>query len=220
MPPSLDDLPNELLEQITSYPELWEGRPPPSSGVFGVLSRVNHRLRGFALPHLFATLHLPLTDVSFAVPTISAGPFARLLALIRSDPIYKNSIRELIVGHKFYPFFDLFHIGSVNASLLASRYAWEVFGAERPSPWNLESFACLDMSCGSFTIEALQSCTQLRCLTLAWDDTTYPDLSGFPKLESLRLAGKAISWDTHQNPPRTATFVHLHSMEESLFRTT
>ena len=93
MPQSLDDLPNELLEQIASDTGLWERRPPPSSNIFGVLSRVNRRLRGFALPHLFETLHLPLTDVSFAVPTISAGPFARLLALIRSDSIYKNSIR-------------------------------------------------------------------------------------------------------------------------------
>ncbi|KAI5887820.1 uncharacterized protein SCHCODRAFT_02553112 [Schizophyllum commune H4-8] len=197
MPQSLDDLPNELLEQITSYSEVWEKRPPPSSSIFGVLSRVNRRLRDFALPQFFATLHLPLTDVSFAVPTISAGPFVRLLALIRSNPIYGNSIRDLIVGHKFYPFFDLFYIGSANASLSASRYAWEVFGAERPSPWlNLESFACLDMSCGPATIEALQSCANLRSLTLAWDDTTYPDLDGFPNLESLRLAGKAISWDT------------------------
>ncbi|KAL1699745.1 hypothetical protein EV121DRAFT_190682, partial [Schizophyllum commune] len=195
MPQSLDDFPNELLEQITSDPGLWERRPPPSSNIFGVLSRVNRRLRGFALPHLFETLHLPLTDVSFAVPTISAGPFARLLALIRSDPIYKNSIRELIVGHKFYPFFDLLQIGSVNASLSASRYAWEVFGAERPSPWNLESFACLDMSCGPSTIQALQSCAQLRILTLAWDDTTYPNLSGFSNLQTLRLVGKAIGRD-------------------------
>lgn len=210
----MDDLPNELLEQIAQYAEHWE-ELPASLAVFTVLSRVSRRLRSFALPHHFATLCLPVEEVAGPKAySFKARPLSKILSLLGSDPIYKQCIKHFLAGPKFYPSLIRYRYAvDLDTEISVSQYAWQLFGAERTFPWNLESFASLDIGCSPTTVQILGSCVNLQTLTMYWSATTYPDLAQFPRLDTLRLTGYVMPRDVRDpRKYRTRPTLPCHSL--------
>ncbi|KAL1707847.1 hypothetical protein EV121DRAFT_255271 [Schizophyllum commune] len=87
----LEALPNELIDQILCYVgqhERLDRRP----SAYGVLSRVNRRLHTLALSHLFSTTILPVRKAIRDEYVLSPALLARFIALLASNPMYKQHI--------------------------------------------------------------------------------------------------------------------------------
>ncbi|TRM57887.1 hypothetical protein BD626DRAFT_634422 [Schizophyllum amplum] len=188
---TLNDLPNELLLPITQQSTHWEQLPPRLSA-YGVLSRVNRRLRAFALPHYFSQIRIP-TILMDGACTLRPRPLVNLLGLLHSDRWYKRHIRNIQIGRASYPY-EVDAGADVQLLRKVVRYAWELLDIDRSSPWNwdLDSFTSFQVGCTPTTIRILSPSRHLTSLSMYWLGPDFPDLSPFPQLETLRLRGTPV----------------------------
>ncbi|TRM57892.1 hypothetical protein BD626DRAFT_634427 [Schizophyllum amplum] len=188
---TLNDLPNELLEQITRYNQHWD-RLPSRLSVYGVLSRVNRRLRAFAILHLFRRIYMPLKTTGNLTYVLKPRPLLRLARLLEDSPQHKQYIKHLFIGRRDYPIFAWEDSDRATSAKL-SKYTWELLDAER-TPWDLQSFVSLTIGCGPSTLRLLSTCVNLRTLAMNWNTSDFPDVSHFPHLDTLRLVGRMIGF--------------------------
>ncbi|KAL1663441.1 hypothetical protein GGF50DRAFT_102947 [Schizophyllum commune] len=185
--PSLDDLSNEVLEQIVQYIQHWS-RLPPRLSVYGVLSRVSRRLRAFALPLYFSTVCIPVKMAALDACVMKARPLMRLNALF-DNLRYKQYVKNLTIGSGTYPTSPWINVDP-DATEGLGQYSCEFLNMHPACPWDLRSFVSLSVSCGPPLIRLLHSSSNLRILSMRWHDASFPDLSHFPQLDTLRLVGQ------------------------------
>ncbi|KAL1707848.1 hypothetical protein EV121DRAFT_255272 [Schizophyllum commune] len=190
MPKTLDGLPNELLEHITRYAHNWEKLPQRLS-VYGVLARVNRRLRAFALRYLFTSVCLPVRKTEDLHFVLKPRPLAALSALLQSDPRYGQYVKHLLIGPRSYPSFHWHDEGPPVVDM--TDWSWRFLSNIQSAHWvNLRSFTSLTITCTPATLQILKSCQNLTSLSMRWTHREFPDLSLFPRLESLRLVAKVL----------------------------